>query len=98
VLTNSAGRNLTIFNAAGIAGFWNFSAATSTANAYGVVVDPTYTQTSGTNAILAITPTYNQSTSAAVNTDLLINRTETSVGSGTQKLIDAQVAGASLFA
>lgn len=45
---------------------------------------------------VAITPTYNQS-GAASQTDLLINRTETAVGSGAQNLIDAQVGGASKF-
>ena len=34
---------------------------------------------------------------AAANTDLLINRTETAVGSGAQYLFDAQVGGVSKF-
>lgn len=45
---------------------------------------------------LKIAPTYNQTGTAAA-TDLLINRTETSVGSGAQLLIDAQVGGTSKF-
>lgn len=56
-----------------------------------------HTATAGTVAWLAITPTYNQSASTASNTDLLINRTQTAVGSGTQRLIDAQVGGVSFF-
>jgi hypothetical protein len=40
---------------------------------------------------LSITPTYNQASGTAANTDLLINRTEMAVGSGTQRLISAQV-------
>ncbi|MFH1952593.1 MAG: hypothetical protein ABIL06_13350 [Pseudomonadota bacterium] len=45
---------------------------------------------------VAIIPTYNQ-TSTASATDLLINRTETAVGTGAQLLIDAQVGSASKF-
>lgn len=56
----------------------------------------TNSQTSGSNVSVAIKPTYNQSGTAA-NTDLLINRTQTAVGSGAQLLIDAQVGGASKF-
>jgi hypothetical protein len=58
---------------------------------------PTYTNTSGSIGALVVSPTYNQTTSTASNTDLLINRTETAVGSGTQLLIDAQVGGVSKF-
>ncbi len=57
----------------------------------------TNSNTSGTMVGLSITPTYNQSSGTAANTDLLINRTQTAVGSGTQLLIDAQVAGVSKF-
>jgi hypothetical protein len=53
--------------------------------------------TSGTNIVLSLTPTYNQASGNAANTDLLINRTQTAVGSGTQLLIDAQVGGVSQF-
>ena len=55
-----------------------------------------FTQSSGDNGILAITPTYNQ-TGDAANTDFLINRIETAVGSGAQNLIDAQVGSVSKF-
>ena len=57
----------------------------------------TSTSTSGQVTAFAITPTYNQASGNAANTDLLINRTQTAVGSGTQRLIDAQVGGVSQF-
>jgi hypothetical protein len=55
-----------------------------------------YTNSSGDAQALAILPTVNQSGTAG-GTDLLINRTETAVGSGSQYLIDAQVDGVSKF-
>jgi len=55
------------------------------------------TQTSGTNGGLSITPVYNQTSGTASNTDLLINRTQTAVGSGVQRLVDAQVGGVTKF-
>jgi hypothetical protein len=51
----------------------------------------TFSQTSGTNVAFSFVPTYNQTSGTARNTDLLINRTETAVGSGTQRLISGQV-------
>jgi len=51
------------------------------------------TATSGTNIGLSLTPTYNQASGTAANTDLLINRTETAVGSGAQYSIQAQRGG-----
>lgn len=59
--------------------------------------EATSSATSGTITPVTITPTYNQSSGTAANTDLLINRTQTAVGSGTQRLIDAQVGGVSQF-
>jgi hypothetical protein len=50
----------------------------------------------GAQVFTSLTPIYNQ-TGTAGGTDLLINRTETAVGSGTQLLIDAQVGGVSQF-
>lgn len=61
------------------------------------LADYVNTATSGTVTNVTITPTYNQAASTAANTDLLINRTQTAVGSGAQLLIDAQVAGVSQF-
>lgn len=55
-------------------------------------VTGTISKSSGTFIGLSIQPTYAASGSSAA-TDLLINRTETSVGSGLQKHIDIQVAG-----
>lgn len=52
--------------------------------------------TTGTLSIVAITPTYTGGGTSSF-TDLLISRTETSVGSGTQRVIDAQVAALSVF-
>lgn len=76
------------------AGSQQSSGATGIFFQYGRV---TSDATSGTNAIFAITPTYNQTSGSAANTDLLINRTETAVGSGTQFLANFQVGGASKF-
>ena len=56
-----------------------------------------YKRQTGDQVIVNIRPTYNQVSSTASNTDLLINRTETAVGSGAQLLIDAQVGGVSKF-
>ena len=56
----------------------------------------THTNNSATVNIVAITPIYNQSGTAAA-TDLLINRTETAIGSGAQLAIQTQVGGADRF-
>src|SRR3990167_10177610 len=71
--------------------------ATSTGNHVIITPENAKTNTSGSSAILAITPTYNQASGTAANTDLLINRTQTAVGSGAQKLLDLQVSTASKF-
>lgn len=55
------------------------------------------TATTGQVNAINITPTYNQTSGTASNTDLLINRTETAIGSGSQLLIDAKVDDASKF-
>jgi hypothetical protein len=52
---------------------------------------------SGTNKAVNINPTYNQTTSTANNYDLYVNRTETSLSSGTQRLLSLNVAGAEKF-
>ncbi len=74
-------------------------AAAGTNNGSFITLKPGYTRTniSGTQAVVSITPTYNQASGTAANTDLLINRTQTAIGSGTQNLIDAQVGGVSKF-
>lgn len=60
------------------------------------VADGQYTQSAGTFVGLRVNPRYNQSGTAGA-TDLLIKRTETAVGSGSQLLIDAQVGSDSRF-
>jgi hypothetical protein len=55
------------------------------------------TPTSGTEVIFAISPTYNEASGTAANTDLLINRTETAIGSGVQNFIEAQVGSADRY-
>ncbi len=49
---------------------------------------------SGTNVAVLINPVYNQASGNAANTDFLVNRTQTLVGSGAQLLMDLQVGGA----
>lgn len=78
-----------------------FADSTNVATPVGLSVDSVgaageLTASSGTQIFAAIKPTYNQ-TSTAAGTDLLINRTNTAIGSGAQKLIDAQVGGTSRF-
>jgi hypothetical protein len=58
----------------------------------------TNTQTSASSIHTKINTSYNQTSGTAANTDLLINRTETAVGSGTQRLISAQVGSVEKFA
>jgi hypothetical protein len=48
---------------------------------------------SGASVAVAIKPIYNQASGAEANTDLLINRTETALGSGLQYLINAGTGG-----
>lgn len=69
--------------------------ASGTANPKYTFVGSTDTQTSGSIVAWSLTPTYNQASGTAANTDLLINRTQTAVGSGAQLLLDAQVGGTS---
>lgn len=73
-------------------------AATESGTRFTATTAAAITSTSGANGVLAITPTYNQASGTAANTDVLVNRTETAVGSGTQNLLDLQVGGTSRFA
>lgn len=80
-------------------GRFQFSAG-STANpsAKGITFTLTSTATSGTIiGALSLTPTYNQASGTAANTDLLIARTSTATGSGAQNLILASDDGATKF-
>jgi archaellum component FlaC len=54
----------------------------------------TYTNTTGTLSAVKIMPTYNQAAATGINYDLWINRTETSISSGVQRLISAGTGGA----
>lgn len=56
----------------------------------------TYTESSGVSTRLKIVGTYNQ-TSTAGRTDILINDTETALGSGAQNFLDFQISGTSKF-
>lgn len=64
---------------------YNFSGWTSTA-------------TSGTNIGSSLSVTYNQASGTAANTDFLVNRIQTALGSGVQRLMDLQVASTTVFA
>ena len=87
ISTNAAGQALTVMDS---------NIGTSSATML-TLTTGTWTTATGNAAIsVKIAPTYNQ-TGTASATDLLINRTETAVGSGAQLLIDAQVGGASKF-
>ncbi|HEC26691.1 MAG TPA: hypothetical protein ENI67_04695 [Gammaproteobacteria bacterium] len=55
------------------------------------------TSVSGNPRLLSVEPVYNQASGTAANTDFLINRTETLLGSGEQLLCDMQVGGVSKF-
>jgi len=72
--------------------FTNVSATRMTFSANGSAAG-----TSGTEVCVSIAPTYNQASGTAANTDLLINRTQTAVGSGAQRYLDIQLAGTSKF-
>lgn len=90
------GASITMFPSGNTLAFnLNLQTSQSVASLTHTRLDGTLTQTSGTNTILAIQPTYNQASGTAANTDLLINRTQTAVGSGAQLLADFQVGGVS---
>jgi hypothetical protein len=72
--------------------------STGAADITQAVFTGTPTQTSGSNKFLGVTPTYNQASGTAANTDFLINRTETAVGSGAQYWEDRQVGSVSRMA
>ena len=67
---------------------------TSLAGIVGYLYTGGFSASSGTQTSFYINPTYTQSGTAGA-TDLLINRIETSVGSGSQRLLDLQVGGVS---
>jgi hypothetical protein len=59
----------------------------------------THTAAIAGGASVRVNPTYNVGGTGVANTDLLVNRTETSLGTspGTQLLLDLQVGGSSKF-
>lgn len=81
---------------AGASGWYNFGTGTATANANGTVFAGTWAGSTGTNGIVQISPTINQ-TSTAGYSALRINPTETGTGSGAKRLIEAQVGGSDRF-
>jgi hypothetical protein len=90
------GRRLDI-GASGTSGFIQSGIGTSGANAIGFNLNNgSWNASTGVNPIVAITPAFTQ-TGTAGYTALLINPTETGTGSGTKRLIDAQVGGSSKF-
>lgn len=99
--TTAGGNELNIQSTASTStGWFRFvSPSTSLASALNVLLTSTFIQTSGTNVGgLSISPTYNQASGTAANTDLKITRTQTAIGSGAQYLIQAGTAAAvSLF-
>jgi hypothetical protein len=62
----------------------------------GTTTGGAFNASSGNQTILAVSPTMNQSSTAGY-TMLLVNPTETATGSGTKRLIDAQVGGSTRF-
>ena len=75
--------------------FYSFSAFTG--NAGGMIATPfTFVSSNAVQSALLVNPTISQSGTASY-TALLINPTETATGSGTKRLIDAQVGGVSRF-
>lgn len=74
------------------AGVANFTGSGSNATSSFVVINPTWTQSSGYANSLSVTPTINQSGTASY-VALLVNPTETATGSGNKFLAQFQVGG-----
>lgn len=91
----TVGKYITIRNSTDVFEF--VGGSSNTGSTRFINISGTNTATSGTNAGLSLLPIYNQASGAAANTDLLINRTETAVGSGAQNLVDLQVGSSSKF-
>ncbi|USN96173.1 MAG: hypothetical protein H6797_03785 [Candidatus Nomurabacteria bacterium] len=99
-----AGRDIVLASSSGVT--FALSAATGNkatlaapsgiAGANQLLVNGSLMGSSSTQNSLSLSPTINQSSTAGY-TALLINPTETATGSGTKRLIDAQVGGASKF-
>ena len=89
-------RRFAIWDIPSNSGIFQFAVGTGVSNAAGVVLSGSPSQSSGSYAPLAINIAVNQSGSAGY-TGMLMNITETSIGSGQQYLADFQVGGASKF-
>ena len=79
------------------ANFFNFTSSSVNPSTTGVFSWVSTVSNTGDQIGIKLAPTYNQTSGTANNTDLLINRTETAVGSGTQRLISAQVGSVEKF-
>lgn len=88
---NSSPIRLGYLNAAGTA------QAQNSFTSFVTIGETSNTATSGTFNNTTIAPTYNQASGTAANTDLLIDRTATAIGSGQQNFIDAKRATVSQF-
>lgn len=86
---------LTMANIPSAGGYFDFVRSISAGIPF-VSIRPTFTNSSSTPASLMITPTISQS-GAAGAIDILLNRTESTLGSGPQVLMDLQVASTSKF-
>jgi len=96
ILTNNSGKIVAENNAGLTLGpsnsAWVYQTAKTTGGpAHNFTTFGAKTNTSGASPYMQLMPVYNQTSGTASNTDLLINRTETAVGSGAQLIIDAQV-------
>ena len=96
VITGGGFRGLTVSASASSSGRLQLAESTSAANVAAAGVTGSFTASSGVNVGLAVGATLAQ-TSTAGYTALQVNATETSTGSGTKRLIDAQVGGTSKF-
>ena len=83
-------------NSGSSAGIYQFVTGASSANGSGIRATGVWSASSGTNNVVSIEPTINQSSTAGY-TVLNINPTESAIGSGTRLLINAQVGGVSKF-
>ena len=94
IITNGANRSLTISPAT--SAVFQFAAGSSGLLTGAISVTNSTSLSSGTYTQVALTPTINQSSTAGY-TALLVNPTETTVGSGSKLLADFQVGGVSKF-
>jgi len=94
-LSNTVNGNNSNWNVCG-ASYFN-AIATNPSGVGGVYLyGQTITNTTS-QKLINLTPTYNQTSGTAANTDIFLNRTTTAVGSGTQLLMDLQHNSASIF-